>query len=221
MEPLLVDTDIAARTLALEIRDHARTRPVIVVGVDEEGGPLVSTNRLAGLVSPRIAIVPDPELVMKHLGENRWRQEFGAPSVSVYLPGSARAAVVAREEWTTESEERLRRMFSLGEDLRAAIFRAWSARCANSPTPLPPFRLTQRFIRDTRGLPANALDRLAGACLDALFDDSDRSSIRIKPLPTGITEIRRRRADGRILLCGVSRGSRSRTAGSQRVGPSH
>ncbi len=208
MEPLLVDTDLAARTLAREIRDDSRTRPIIIVGTDEGGQPLVSANRLAGLVSPRIAVAPDPELIVRHLGENQRRHGLQPKTVSVYLPGSARTAVVARDCWTEESENTIRRMLSVGEGLTASIFKVWLDRCMEAPVPLPPFALTQCFTREIRAFPPNARDRLACACLETLLDTSDLTAIRVKTLPTGVTHIQRTRDRDRILLTGIIRSKR-------------
>lgn len=210
MEPLLVDTEIAARTLALQIRDHDRTRPLIVVGVDEDGSPIVSANRLADLISPRIAVAPEPDLITKHLGETEWRSELKPHTVNVYLPGAARGEVVARGAWSEKSEDDLRRMLSVGEGLTVSIFRAWLARCRDAPAALPPFALTNDFIHNTRAVPRQARTRLADACVDVLLDTSERTSVPIRALPSGITSIERTRDGQRFLLSGVGRSDSGR-----------
>ncbi|HEX8742696.1 MAG TPA: hypothetical protein VF712_06150 [Thermoleophilaceae bacterium] len=210
MEPLLVDTEMAARTLALEIRDGSRTRPVLAIGVDAEARPLVSPNRIDSLVSPRIASVASPELVEKHLGDNDWRRGFVANGVCLYLPGSPRPVVVARDEWTTESERSLQRLLSVGESFTSSIFSAWCSRCSESPAPLPPFALTSAFMSDVRTVPSAAHPRLATTCLEVLLDDSDRTLVPVATLPTRITAVQRERDGDRVLLSGLHRDPRKR-----------
>lgn len=216
MDHLDVDTDPAARALALEIRDHGRERPVIVVGLDGDGKPIVSANRLAALLNPRVAIARDPKLVARHVGNGGSRRLPTPDAVDVYLPRTTRPVTVARGEWSAEAERALRGMLSVTDLLPEAIFQAWRARCSHSPEPLPPFEFGPAFAKEVARLPAHARERVGSACLKALLDRSEESVIRVGPLPTGITAIHRQRKAEVVILQSLGRDKRLKVKADSR-----
>lgn len=205
MRPLRVDTEAAARTLAVEIRDHGRQRPVIVVGVGVDGVPIVSANRLSALLTPRIAIATDGTLLARHLGGEKFGRLPTTGAVDVYLPNTTRPVTIARGEWSEEAERSLQGMLQVADTLPEGIFHAWRARCKPSAEPLPPFQFAPAFAKAVAQLPAHARGRVAVACLKALLDRSEEDSIRVGPLPTAITGIRRRRVGDLVVLESLER----------------